>query len=135
MGHRIRMPLPFRSVRIPAACLALSLAASAGAGELYKWVDENGVINYSNNPPAKTKGGKPATVIEDRTSVYTPEKSVTEALDRSKVQRAVPPPPPAPPVASAPAPGYGVIAPPPPQQPRPSLPRDRELDRYGYPRR
>lgn len=112
MGHRILVPL---SLRLFAGCLALSLAAAAGAGELYKWIDENGVVNYSSSPPAKTKGGKPATVVEDRTSVYTPEKSVTEALERRKDQRAAPPP--APPVATAPAPGFGVIAPPPPPTP------------------
>src|SRR5688500_12379709 len=113
MGHRILMPV---SLRLFTGCIALSLAASAGAGELYKWIDENGVVNYSNNPPPKTKGGKAATVVEDRTSVYTPEKSVTEALERSKEQRALPPQPQPqqPPVASAPPPGFGVIAPPPP---------------------
>ena len=110
MGQRIVMPLSFR---LSAACIALTLAASAGAGELYKWTDENGVVNYSSSPPPKTKGGKPATVVEDRTSVYTPEKSVTDALERSKEQRALPPPQ-QPPVATAPPSGFGVIAPPPP---------------------
>src|SRR5687768_18496653 len=102
MGHRILVPL---SLRLFAGCLALSLAAPAGAGELYKWIDENGVVNYSSSPPAKTKGGKAATIVEDRTSVYTPEKSVTEALERRKDQRTAPPPP----VATAPPAGMGVI--------------------------
>jgi hypothetical protein len=90
------------------ACLALALAASTGAAELYKWVDDNGVVNYSNSPPAKTKNGKAATVIEDRTSVYTPEKSVTEALARPRPPVA---PQPTPPIASIP-PGNGVGIPP-----------------------
>lgn len=103
-----------------AACIALALAAPAAAGELYKWVDDNGVVNYSNAPPPKTKGGKPATVVEDRTSVYTPPKSVTDALDRSREPRLLPPQPPQQPVATAPLGGGGVIAPPPPTPP--SLP-------------
>ena len=118
MSHRIVVPLSLRSLSFSAAaCMALALVASVGAGELYKWTDENGVVNYSSSPPAKTKGGKPATVVEDRTSVYTPEKSVTEALERRKEQRAAPPPQQTPPVATAPAPGFGVIAPPPPPAP------------------
>jgi hypothetical protein len=113
MRHRIDMPLSFRSSRFAAVCLAMLASGLACAGELYKWVDENGVVNYSNTPPPKTKGGKPATVIEDRTSVYTPDKSVQEALERAR-QRPVAPQPP---VASASPPGGGVIAAPPPPAP------------------
>ena len=79
------MPSSFRL----SAALAATLLYSAGitAGELYKWVDEKGVVNYSNEPPAKTKGGKAPTVVEDRLSVYTPDKSVTEAIERNKDRR------------------------------------------------
>ena len=94
------------------AALAASLLASAPAfaGELYKWVDERGVVNYSNEPPPKTKGGKPASVVEDRLSVYTPEKSVTEAIQRGKDRRPqAPASAPPPPVRSA-----AAAAPPPP---------------------
>jgi hypothetical protein len=102
------------SLRLCAACIALALAAPAAAGELYKWVDENGVVNYSNTPPPKTKSGKPPTIVEDRTSVYTPPKSVTDALERSREPRLLPPQPP---FATAPPGGGGVIAPPPPPAP------------------
>src|SRR5687767_545382 len=108
MAERIGMPA---ALRFSALIAAMLLSGSVGAGELYKWVDDKGVVNYSNTPPPKTKGGKPATVVEDRTSVYTPDKSVTEALERSKLQ------PPQPPVASAPAPGGVIAAPPPPPPP------------------
>ncbi len=95
------------------AALAASLLASAPsfAGELYKWVDDKGVVNYSNEPPPKSKGGKPATIVEDRLSVYTPEKSVTEAIQRDKNRppRAAASAPP-PPVRSAAA----AASPPPP---------------------
>ena len=82
------MPNSFRPSAAFAAILLLS--APVTAAELYKWVDEKGVVNYSNEPPAKTKGGKPPTVVEDRLSVYTPEKSVTEAIQRGKDRRGQP---------------------------------------------
>jgi hypothetical protein len=65
----------------------LLASAPLTAGEMYKWVDDKGVVNYSNEPPAKTRGGKAPTVVEDRVSVYTPEKAVTEAIERNKERR------------------------------------------------
>jgi len=79
------MPFSTRSF-VPFAVLLLA-SAPAFAAELYKWVDEKGVVNYSNEPPPKTKGGPAPTVVEDRLSVYTPEKSVTDAIERSKERR------------------------------------------------
>jgi hypothetical protein len=90
--------------------LALLLAsASAGAAELYRWQDENGVVNYSNTPPPKTRSGKPATVVEDRLSVYTPERSVTDAIERRRTQ-----PQPSASFTRPPEPERRVSAPPPP---------------------
>jgi hypothetical protein len=71
---------------------AIGACVSVSAAELYKWVDERGVTNYSNTPPARTGDGKPATVVEDRLSVYTPEEPVTDALERAKAQQAQPTP-------------------------------------------
>lgn len=104
------------SFRLSAVFLGVLLAsAPVAAAEMYKWVDEKGTVNYSNNPPAKTKGGKPATIVEDRVSVYTPEKSVTDALERDRGRRLQPPP-----AASAPrepAPDIRARTPPPPPPP------------------
>jgi hypothetical protein len=69
---------------------AIFACVPAFAAELYKWVDERGVTNYSNTPPARTGDGKPATVVEDRLSVYTPEEPVTDALERAKARPAQP---------------------------------------------
>lgn len=92
--------------------LALLIAsAPAGAAELYRWQDENGVVNYSNTPPPKTRAGKPATVVEDRLSVYTPERSVTDAIERRRLQL---PPQPSASFTRPPEPERRVIAPPPP---------------------
>jgi hypothetical protein len=79
---------------------------------LYRWTDDNGVVNYSNTPPAKTRGGKPATKVEDTVSVYTPERAVTEAIERRRNQ---PPPPPA--ASFTREPERRVSAPPPPPPP------------------
>ena len=58
--------------------------------ETYKWVDENGVTNYSSSPPAGKKGSS-AQVVEDRISVVPTdpnfEKSA-EALRKREEKRA-----------------------------------------------
>ncbi|MFC6633618.1 DUF4124 domain-containing protein [Microbulbifer taiwanensis] len=33
--------------------IALMLAATAGAGELYRWVDKDGKVHFSDRPPAE----------------------------------------------------------------------------------
>jgi len=52
------------------------LAAAPAQADLYKWVDEKGVTNYSSTPPdAKAK----STAIEDRVSVIQSDPSWKEA--------------------------------------------------------
>ncbi|HUQ26254.1 MAG TPA: DUF4124 domain-containing protein [Burkholderiales bacterium] len=49
--------------------LALTLLlASAAHAETYKWVDDKGVVNYSNTPPVKAT--KAAQTVADRVSTY-----------------------------------------------------------------
>src|SRR5688572_17488694 len=106
------MPISTRSFA-PFAILLLASAPTA-AGEMYKWVDERGVVNYSNEPPPKTKGATAPTIVEDRVSVYTPEKAVTEAIQREKDGRGRP----AASVQREPEPARNArAAPPPPPQP------------------
>jgi hypothetical protein len=46
----------FTCVRITFVALAAAaLPAAAGAAELYRWVDEKGVVNYGDKPPAAAK--------------------------------------------------------------------------------
>ena len=90
------------------------LAVPAGAADLYRWVDDNGVVNYSNTPP-KTRSGKQATLVEDRLSVYTPERTVTEAIERNRERRAQPAP--AASFTRPPEPDRRASAPPPPPIP------------------
>lgn len=60
---------------LPVLIPALWLAAAPVWAAIYKWVDENGVVNYSTTLPAKP--GLPARALdanESRLSVYTPVK-------------------------------------------------------------
>ena len=56
-----------------------SLVSLPASAQVYRWVDEHGTTNYSDNPPDTVKaissGGLP-----NRVSVYTPDKSLTDAV-------------------------------------------------------
>ena len=83
---------------------------SVQAAEVYRWTDERGVVNYSNEPPPKDARAKDVRRVEDRLSIYTPEKlperapapaqkgppSASAPKDAAPERRAPPPPPPAP---------------------------------------
>jgi hypothetical protein len=71
---------PRTSIRLAVLLAAIFAAAPAGA-QLYKWVDERGVTNYSNQPPADPRNAKNLRPVEDRISVYTPDQALTQAVD------------------------------------------------------
>jgi hypothetical protein len=73
-------------IRLPIV-LAAILAAAPAHAELYKWVDARGVTNYSNQPPADPAAAKKLTAVEDRISVYTPDKALLDAVEASRQQR------------------------------------------------
>jgi hypothetical protein len=62
-------------------------ASQLACAELYKWVDERGVTNYSNQPPADPKAAKKLAHVEDRVSVYTPDRPLLQAVEAAQVQR------------------------------------------------
>ena len=64
--------------------LTALLAAPPVAAQLYKWVDENGVTNYSNQPPPNPKAAKNLRPLEDRLSVYSPDEGLTQAIDDAR---------------------------------------------------
>ena len=69
--------------RLLAGLVAAFLAFSAGtatAAQLYKWVDERGVVNYSNQLPADPKSAKNVKEVEDRVSVYTPDPALVREV-------------------------------------------------------
>jgi hypothetical protein len=69
--------------------LVLAAAAPAVAAGTYKWVDDNGVVNYSNTPPPE-KFAK-AKVVGERISVVPTDPSlgaVIAAMNARAAQRA-----------------------------------------------
>ncbi|HEX6007506.1 MAG TPA: DUF4124 domain-containing protein [Burkholderiales bacterium] len=70
-----------KSLLVVAALAAT--AAPLGAQQLYKWVDERGVTNYSNQPPPDPKTARNVRQVEDRLSVYTPDAGLTQAIEDS----------------------------------------------------
>ncbi len=64
--------------RLPLAVLLVLAAAPAAAGGTYKWVDDSGVVNYSNTPPPE-KFAK-ARIVADRISIMPPDPSLGAAV-------------------------------------------------------
>jgi hypothetical protein len=61
--------------------LVLAFAATPVLAGTYKWVDEKGVTNYSNNPPPSSKPAQKLAVVEDRLSVYSPDPMLRRAAE------------------------------------------------------
>ncbi len=66
-------------IRLVSVFSAILIAAPVYA-QTYKWIDENGVTNYSANPPATATAAKKFETVADRISVYTPQRVVAPAL-------------------------------------------------------
>lgn len=60
--------------------LAMMFAAITADAQVYKWVDERGVSNYSSAPPAEVGAGVKPAVVADRISVYPSEPALQRAL-------------------------------------------------------
>ncbi|MGH8703758.1 MAG: DUF4124 domain-containing protein [Burkholderiales bacterium] len=71
--RKLLMAMPNIQLATLAALLAFAQVAHA---EIYKWVDDKGVVNYSNSPPANRKS---VTLDEEQGRVST-----IEAYDHSK---------------------------------------------------
>lgn len=81
------MMLPNR-LAMKAVMLAAMLAAAPAWAEVYKWVDQNGVTNYSNEPPADPATVRKRLAVEDRLSVYTPDPALQDAVRRARERSA-----------------------------------------------
>jgi hypothetical protein len=62
-------------------------AGSAVSAQLYKWVDERGVVTYSNQMPADAKTAGKVTAVADRVSVYTPDAALVRDIEADKRAR------------------------------------------------
>ena len=49
--------------------------------DTYKWVDANGVVNYSNAPPPEVAKGMTPQTVPDRMSSYSVEPVVANPID------------------------------------------------------
>ena len=65
-------------LRISVLLLAATWTLGAGA-VTYKWVDERGVVNYSNSPPAAATAGRKLARVEDRVSTYESDPALLRA--------------------------------------------------------
>ncbi len=68
-----------QSVALTLISSALMAAPPANA-QMYKWVDERGVVSYSNSPPPSAGKTSKVSVVEDRVSVYTPDELISRAM-------------------------------------------------------
>jgi hypothetical protein len=74
-----------------ARCLAAVLAILAATGapalaETYKWIDDKGVVNYSNKPPPAQAGKQ--QVVAERLSVVAPDPSIGPAVSAMNARAA-----------------------------------------------
>lgn len=69
-----------RSTLNSAFFAAFVLASAPAGAELYKWVDERGVTNYSSEPPPAAATANKLTRVENKISVYTPDDGVMQAV-------------------------------------------------------
>ena len=72
--------------------LALALPAACPAAEAYRWVDEKGVVNYGEKPPAS----RPARPVDTTPGAVMESGSLAgaKAAPRADAQAAPAPPPP-----------------------------------------
>src|SRR5262245_32051648 len=73
----MRLPAPIGYLL---ACVAMFGATPALSAQLYKWVDERGVTNYSNQPPADPNAAGNVRPVEGNLSVYSPDPALTRAV-------------------------------------------------------
>lgn len=71
------------------ATLAAFLVAVPAFAQVYKWVDENGMTNYSGKPPTEVKAGTKLDTVPEKITVYTPDKALVQAM-QARAQRTEP---------------------------------------------
>ncbi len=69
-------------------CILFAFVCVSAHAEIYRWVDENGVVNYTQHKPegrtsqtVSTRGGRPPAE-ETTEAVATPDSNLTEAQQR-----------------------------------------------------
>ena len=75
------------ATRLALVAMLVLLPGTPAYAQVYKWVDERGVTNYSSEPPPDAKAKSKAKLVEDTLSVYTPPKAITQAIEDAREQR------------------------------------------------
>jgi hypothetical protein len=70
--------------------LAATVAAVPASAQLYKWVDERGVVTYSDRRPADPNANEKLQPVKDRVSVYSPDKALLQAVEAVRQRRNLP---------------------------------------------
>src|SRR5262247_4661380 len=77
-----------------AIALAATMASAVpAAAEMYKWVDDRGVTTYSDKKPDDPKSSDKVKTVGGNLSVYSPDKSLLQAVENARVRAAQPPAP------------------------------------------
>lgn len=67
--------------------IVATIAAAPSYGQVYKWVDSNGRVNYSGEPPADAAASKTLKVVEPNISVYTTDESLKQAMEENRQRK------------------------------------------------
>src|SRR5262245_18045530 len=62
----------------------LALAATSAQAQVYKWVDERGVVTYSNQKPMNPESVKKFAVVEEKVSFYSPDNALLKAIEANR---------------------------------------------------
>jgi hypothetical protein len=71
-----------------AMILAAIAAAAPAAAEMYKWVDDAGVMHYSDRKPDDPKSAAQLKPVTGRVSVYSPDQPLLQAVEVARQKRA-----------------------------------------------
>ncbi|BBM00690.1 DUF4124 domain-containing protein [Microbulbifer sp. GL-2] len=78
-------------MRIALAMLISSLVLTAQANGIYKWVDENGVVHFGEQPPGSTEVEVIKKPKSERYKQWETEQHAVRAAEEAKKQAASPP--------------------------------------------
>lgn len=74
------------------AMLAASCAAAPVCAELYRWVDERGVVTYSDRRPVDARIAEKTQPVPNRISVYAPDQGLLQAVETARLKKSQPEP-------------------------------------------
>ena len=80
------MRLSVKHIGMGTLMLANLLAIPGIQAEVYKWVDEQGVVNYTKSPPGSSRDAKKLNIDGTRTESRAEDERTTTAEDAEKLK-------------------------------------------------